>query len=530
MSRSPHVSALSPKARDALQAAFAMLEQGQVEDAATVWSRVSADFPDEPEVAYLEAELSMAAGDAVSADQALAKARSTAPDSLILAIRHADVLERLKRRTDALQTAAVARALADGSPAALWSLGRIHIRCGDVPTARELYEEAATALDRPALTYDVASARFFSHDLAGAEAALNELLGRFPYVGQAAYLRSVVRTQNGVHNHLDGLQNALSTAELDDTNRAALLYALAKELEDLGRHTEAFDKLAEGARLKRGTLDYDAVRERENIRQIGTLVTAEMLAGIDSGNAGDGALFIVGMPRTGTTLLEYQLGRHAGIPSAGELTDFPDILRAFIQRRMEAGSAASLTEALHGLDLKELGNTYMRTARQAAGGTDVFIDKMPANFMYCGLIARALPKAKILHMVRSPMDTCYSAFKTLFGDAYLYSYDQEELAEYFLAYRDLMAHWRSVVPDSILDVHYEDLVGDPERETRRVVEWCGLAWRSDAPHEPRPASRSASFAQARAPVHTGSVGLWQLHADRLEPIRRRLAGAGVAVD
>jgi len=164
-----------------------------------------------------------------------------------------------------------------------------------------------------------------------------------------------------------------------------------------------------------------------------------------------------------------------------------------------------------------------------AGGNAWFIDKMPANYMYCGIIHRALPNARIVHLVRDPLDSCYAIFKTLFFNAYDFSYDLEELAEYYIAYRRIMRHWHDVMPGVILDVRYEDLVTDTEAQARRLYDWCGLEWNPAALSIPdkQTVFATASAAQVREPVHARSVRSSRRHIDRLAPLVERLTAAGI---
>ena len=157
------------------------------------------------------------------------------------------------------------------------------------------------------------------------------------------------------------------------------------------------------------------------------------------------------------------------------------------------------------------------------------IDKLPFNFLYCGLIHRALPNAKIIHMTRDPMDTCYAVYKTLFGQAYPFSYDLDELAAYFLAYRRLMDHWHEVMPGQILNVAYEDVVADTESAARRLTEYCGLQWERECLefHTSRAATTTASAAQVRQPVYSSSVQKWRHYEQQLAPLQARLLDAGL---
>ena len=181
------------------------------------------------------------------------------------------------------------------------------------------------------------------------------------------------------------------------------------------------------------------------------------------------------------------------------------------------------------MDFGEVGRRYLAAVRQLAGGQRYTIDKLPFNFRYAGLIHKALPKAAIVHLTRDPMDTCYAVFKTLFINAYHFSYQLEELAEYFIAYRRMMDHWHAVMPGVMLDVRYEDLVADPQTQCRRLLEHCGLPWEDQVLdfHNSTKASTTASAMQVRRPIYKSSVQKWRNYARELQPVLRRLAEAGL---
>ena len=167
--------------------------------------------------------------------------------------------------------------------------------------------------------------------------------------------------------------------------------------------------------------------------------------------------------------------------------------------------------------------------RPLAGERKYFIDKLPFNFRYCGLIHQALPNAKIVHLTRDPLDTCYAVFKTLFINAYHYSYQLDELAQFYVEYRRTMDHWHAVLPGVICDVSYEELVADPPTQCRRLLEWCGLPWQDEVLdfHRSNAASTTASTAQVRRPIYRSSVKKWRNFAQQLQPVVRRLAAAGL---
>jgi hypothetical protein len=189
----------------------------------------------------------------------------------------------------------------------------------------------------------------------------------------------------------------------------------------------------------------------------------------------------------------------------------------------------SPAEASLGIDFAELGKAYCEAARDLAGDAPSFVDKLPYNFLYCGYILAALPNARIIHLTRNPLDTCYAVYKTLFFGAYSFSYDLNELADYFVSYHRHMAHWHAVLPDRILDVCYEDLVAEPEPSVRRIIDWCGLPWEPSVLdfHRQETASMTASAMQVRRPVYTDSIDSWRRAEVLLAPLKARLEAAGV---
>lgn len=509
---------------------FNLLQQDRLAEATLLSDALVAAHAGNAEVLFLASEVRLAADDAEAALPFITAAVEAAPDEMPLLLKKAENLIMLRRRRDARQVAADVVAIAGNDGQALWAVGKIYSRCDDPANARQLYEKALAAMGgNPGLLHDLALARFHTGDIAGAEATLDTLLAHAPNTGHALYLRSTLRRQTDASNHVSELQARLAAGFPSPGARAACLYALAKELEDLGQSERSFSVLSEAAALKRHTITYDAAAERASIEGIRATFTRQVMQASSQCHEEAGAIFIVGMPRTGTTLLERMLGRHSEVRSAGELLDFGQLLAAAAQKCMAANPGNTLLDASLLVDFAQLGRDYMVSAREAAAGSRVFIDKMPVNYLYCGLIRKALPNARIIHLVRDPMDSCYAVYKTLFNQAYLFSYDFDELAAYYTSYHQLMRHWHAVMPGEILDVQYEDLVTDTERQARRILAWCGLEWQpvvltpadNDAP------STTASAAQVREPIHQGSVQKWREYAAGLAPLEARLAAAGI---
>ena len=307
------------------------------------------------------------------------------------------------------------------------------------------------------------------------------------------------------------MESALANPSIDNEQRTHLHFALAKAYEDLGDYEQAFDRFEAGNRLKRAGISYDPEHEEARAERILSTVNSDLIgAWAEAGHRSGLPVFIVGMPRSGTTLVEQILASHADVFGAGEL----DAIGGFVPRfpegvaELDADGAADLAGS-HLERLSELGGPALRV-----------IDKTPLNFLYLGLIALLFPAARIVHCRRDARDVCLSCFAQNFVAGHGWSTDLADLATYFRQYGRLMAHWHDVLPLPVLDVDYEAVVADPGAESRRLVDFLDLPW-DDAClrfHEARHVVRSASNWQVRRPVHTGSVGRWRAYERWLGPI------------
>jgi tetratricopeptide (TPR) repeat protein len=516
--------------RQQLAQAFGMLGRNELAEAVQLAEALVTAHAADPEVLFLASEVQLELGDAERAFGFISAAVDAAPGQLPLLLKKAENLLMLRRRNEAREVAEEALLATGGSGKALQAVAKVFAKSGDPLRARQIYEQALTARDSDAsLLYDLAAAQFFTGDSASAEKNIDTFLRAAPKAGHALYLRATLRRQTEDNNHVAELEQRLKVGFPDPSSRAACLFALAKELEDLGQDEKSFAALSEAAATKRQTLSHDAAAERASIDAVRETVTREVMETPTVGHEEAGAIFIVGMPRSGTTLLERMLGLHSEVESAEELLDFGQLLAAAAWKSHAEHPEKTLVEASLLIDFAALGRDYMASARQAGRGSRVFIDKMPVNFIYCGLIKKALPNARILHLVRDPMDVCYAVYKTLFNQAYPFSYDIDELAGYYTCYHRMMRHWHDVMPGGVLDIRYEDLVTNTEAEARRILDWCGLEWEPAVlnPSENKSPSRTASAAQVREPIYTSSVAKWRKHEAGLAPLRERLVAAGI---
>jgi Flp pilus assembly protein TadD len=309
--------------------------------------------------------------------------------------------------------------------------------------------------------------------------------------------------------------------KLAEPDRGALHAALAKAYADLKEHERSFRHAVEAGRLKRKRMPYDESEAFAHMRLIAEVFSADLLrATSGGGESSELPIFIVGMPRSGTTLIEQILASHPEVFGAGELQTFGRLAR----RVRDGAGPPRYPEAVPSLSaqaLREIGANYVRDVQRLAPQASRITDKMPGNFHYVGLIHLALPNAKIIHSRRNPLDNCMSCFSTQFAKGHPWSYELGELGRYHRAYQQLMEHWRRVLPvGAMLEVDYESVVTDLEEEARRIVEYCGLQW-DDAclafDKTERPV-HTASVAQVRQPIYRSSVGRWEPYKDQLRPL------------
>jgi hypothetical protein len=325
---------------------------------------------------------------------------------------------------------------------------------------------------------------------------------------------------------LDALEAMLPrAASLSPRERCWLHFALAKAYDDIGERDLGFAQLLEGNAVKRRHAEYNEASTLGAMQRIRDVFNVELMA--THQGLGDRSMlpvFIVGMPRSGTSLLEQMLASHPAVFGAGERPELP---RA-VDRLTERVGALPFPEAvwtLAGEELRQIGAAYVETLRPLAPDARRITDKMPLNFQFAGFIHLILPNAPIIHIIRDPVDTCLSCFSKLFSIGQHFSYDLGDLGRFHHAYQRLMAYWRAVLPARVLlEVHYERLVDDFATEARRIVAHCGLPW-DDAClefHKTSRPVRTASVAQVRQPLYRSSVGRWRPDAALLRPLLEAL--------
>ena len=409
---------------------------------------------------------------------------------------------------------------------------------GNLGNAYLVLDRLEESIEQNRLALELKPARFGSHNNQGV--AL-QALGRFEEA-ERAFERALELVPRDASVHLNlanmgkfkagdrrlpGLQMLLSDVEsLDVENQIAAHFAMGKALSDLRQYKEAFQHLLKGNALKRRTIEYPEPQRLAMFENIKTIFSPDfMKARSGGGDTSWSPIFVVGMPRSGTTLMEQVLASHSKVFGAGELEAFKEAIAECVHSRKIQPAYPLLVEAMTPEDIRQLGETYTTKVRPRAPEAERIVDKMPLNFCFVGLIHLALPNARFINVRRDPLDTCVSCFSLMFSGSQPFAYDLAELGRYYRGCERVMAHWHEVLPPGvIIDVHYEDLVDDLEGTARRALRHCGLDWEDACRdfHDTKRAVRTASLMQVRQPVYRGSIGTWRRYAEYLEPLAQAL--------
>jgi tetratricopeptide (TPR) repeat protein len=512
-----------------LQAGFDALAAGDWQRAGAICNEVLAAAPKLARAHFLAARIAVHRGDRSTAIKAF-------ETTVRLNDRHAAAWAnlawlyasegRLRRADASLRNAALTDR---GHPATRDLIGRVFRLVGNLEASLDWHRKAVE-VDGSHVPFLVnyANACIYTGDIDAALEALDRSVALEPANTQVHWLLARTRRAESA-SHIESMQ-ALLEREDDARNIAYLNYAIGKEHEDLDQPDEAFAAWSRGATARRQTVAWDERADEELFDVLQATFTPEWLAGQSSDCFDATPIFIVGLPRTGSTLLDRMLDAHPVVSSAGELRHFGFAVRRITGHHEPRQFTAALIRAAASADSGAIGEAYVESIAPLKGEAVHVIDKLPSNFIYLPLILAALPNARVLHVRRDPADTCLAIFKQLFADAYLYSYDLEELARYYVRYHGLMATWRERFPQRFIDVDYESLVTDTEDTLRPVLQYIGLSWNRDCLDYFKGAARSstASAVQVQEAPHSRSVGRWKRHEQALRPALEILAAAGIA--
>jgi tetratricopeptide (TPR) repeat protein len=471
-------------------------------------------------------------------DEALASydgALALRPDYAEALNNRGNALHGLKRFDEALASYDSALALRPDYAKAVNNRGNALHERGDLHAALAHYRRALSLKPDLAEAYNnIGNVLEELGRLREAQSAYIEAL-RLDSNSATAYVNlAAVKTFRPGDAHLAAMEALAAKAEgLSETDSMQLDFALGKAYADLNDHSRSFQHLLAGNTAKRNSICYDETDALAFFDRIEAVFTPELIAARSGGGYPSALpIFVLGMPRSGSTLVEQIIASHPEVLGAGELHLFSDIVRAVRDPDGKSASYPELTPSLDRVALHQIGARYDAMLRELAAGygaprAERITNKMPSNYYFAGLIHLALPNAKIIHTIRDPLDTCISCFSRLFTEEQNYTYDLGELGRYYQRYEKLMAHWRRVLPiGSILDVRYEDVVAAPEAQARRIIGYCALPWdnRCLSFHETNRPVRTASATQVRQPIYKSAIGRWRVYEEHIQPL---LNGLGV---
>jgi tetratricopeptide (TPR) repeat protein len=347
-----------------------------------------------------------------------------------------------------------------------------------------------------------------------------------PGYAEVHFNRADLKTFSPGDADLEALESLAARDDMPAKKAAFIRFALAKALEDSGDYVGAFEHLRQANALKRGQTHYDEAKVVDLFARIAKVFDRRLFDRFqfdrfqeEAGDPSAVPIFVLGMPRSGSTLIEQILASHPQVHGAGELADLEIAANLIVEAFPEGVST------LEAITLRRMAQAYLARLPALPDGKTRIVDKMPDNFLRIGLIHLILPNAKIVHTTRAPMDTCISCYSKLFTDGLPFTYDMEELGHYYRCYSELMAHWRSTLPPgTMLDVSHEELVDDLEGQARRLIEYCGLTWDEQCVsfHKTRRPVKTASAVQVRRPLFRGSLQRWRRYEAGLAPLLQAL--------
>lgn len=472
--------------------AFALLKQQQnrLNEAVTLYQKVIAVNPKHVFSHYKLGLLLHAAGHFETAEQFLRRTIALNPNYFEAHTHLGYLLSDIGRVDDAIQSIHNGLALRPDSPELYGTLGRLYGDKGNIVEAI---------------------------------ASLRKAIELKPDLVRAHYEIAVLTQQDHYSQDMQAMEELYQQQSTAEKYRKYLCFGLAKGFEELKEYDKAFAYMDEGNRLHRSSYQYSIEQDRDAFQRIKETFTAEFFNAHKNAAIEDSSpIFIVGMPRSSTSLTEQILASHPEVFGAGELLYMPTLCS-----NLPGADTNTFPEGLDQASdalLQELGHNYCQQLKNQASGENRITDKLPHNFLYIGIIATVFPKAKIIHCQRDPMDNCLAQYKKFFGEGLHYAYQLDELAEYHRLYQSLMDHWHAVLPGRVYDISYERLVEDTDSETRKLLDHCQLPFDPACLdfHKTKREIKTSSRNQARQPIYKSAVSHWKNYQTHLKPLEKIL--------
>lgn len=503
--------------------------EGRFRDAHGGLSAILAQRPNDAAALRMFAELAARSGRDSDAETLLARCLRSAPNFPGARCAYAVALHQQGKSVETIAQTDLLLKEDPRNPICRQLRAAASMRIGEYEQAAQAYRLVLDALPELALTW-----MGYGHALktlgrqADAVAAYREALRLQPGLGEAWWSLANLKTLALSRTDIAQMEDELADSAVGDEDRFHLLFALGKACEDAGAYELAFQRYEAANALRRASLAYDADETSGHVARCKALLSASFFAArAGSGSSRPDPIFVVGLPRAGSTLIEQILASHSQVEGTQELPDvqnMADRLGGHAARPSES-AYPDILAALSPAEFKALGEEYLERAKvHRKAGAPFFIDKMPNNFAHVGLMHLMLPNAKIIDARRHPVACCFSAFKQHFAVGQPFTYSLDDLARYYRDYVELMAHFDTVLPGRVHRVIYEQLVADPEAEVRRLLAHCGLPFEESCLrfYENERAVRTASSEQVRRPIFRDATDHWRHFDPWLQPLKRNL--------
>jgi len=484
--------------------------------------------PHNVEAMRLLADIGVRLGVLDDAEFLLESALKFEPDNTRVRIDYIQALRKRQKFGDALEQARLLLDTAPDNPQFKSLFAIESMQTGDYETALSTFDEILENLPADPVTW---TSKGHAHKTCGdyedAVAAYRAALSNAPHHGEAYYSLANLKVYSFSDTEIEQMLAQENNSNLSHMDRVHLSFALGKAFEDKGDFATSFHYYAQGNRLKKSQTTYKAEQMSRDLKAQRDVCTAELFERRSGcGHAAPDPIFIVGLPRAGSTLLEQILSSHSQVDGTLELPNILSLSQRLRRRARQEGATEypGILNELSDEELDAFGREYIDDTRIHRQGAPFFIDKMPNNFRHIGLIHLILPNAKIIDARRHPMACCFSGYKQLFAEGQEFTYDLTDAGLYYRDYVELMDHWDTVLPGKVLRVQYEDVVSDTPAQVRRILDYCGLPYEDACVnfYETKRSVRTPSSEQVRQPIYTSGLEQWRNFEPWLEPLKAAL--------
>lgn len=512
----------------ALIEAIDLLRDGKLAKAERIVRDYLKRQPEDVSAIRILADIGMKLGQFDDARSLLESCLELAPDFHLARHNYAVVLVRQQKLEPALVQVERLLAQEPGNPNFLILKGTILVRMGEHGEALDIYERVLKDYpNQPRAQMNYGHTLKTVGRLDESIKAYRECIQQSPGIGEAYWSLANLKTFKFNQADIELMRSQVTSEGGDANDQAHIAFALGKALEDRQQYDESFKFYARGNAIRKVNHRHDPrINVMNCVRQCKALDAAFFEARKGQGCQAPDPLFVVGLPRSGSTLLEQILASHSQVEGTAELTDIITISRKLGEksRQNPAGKYPEILAELSAQDFLKLGEGYINSTRLQRSDTPFFIDKMPNNFQHIGLIHLILPNAKIIDARRHPMGCCFSGFKQLFARGQSFTYDLDYIGRYYRDYVLLMDHWDRVLPGKVFRMQYEDMIADTENQIRRLLDYCGLEFEDQCLrfYETKRAIRTPSAEQVRQPIYTTGMDHWRHYETHLEPLKQSL--------